>query len=225
MFGSTMTLQERLLPWRREAARACIFTARTCRATLPASTTTGTLLVSYVYDAWGKVTATNVAGTTESATVLARNPYLYHGYRYDSETGLYYLNSRYYDPETGRFINADGFVSTGQGQLSANMFAYCENNPVNREDKNGQWGNIIIGALIGAVVGVIGQVVSDVVTSIANGEVTISNWQTYTGALVGGAVGGAILGGTGNVALANAAARAVTTGVGTPKQYREIHTA
>ena len=178
------------------------------------SGSTGTLLVSYTYDAWGKVTATNVAGTTESATVLARNPYLYRGYRYDSETGLYYLNSRYYDPETGRFINADGFVSTGQGILASNMFAYCENNPVNRQDKNGQWGNIIIGALIGAIVGVVGQVVSDVVTSIVNDEVTISNWQTYTGALVGGAVGGAILGGTGNVALANAATGAVTTGVG-----------
>ena len=48
------------------------------------SGSTGTLLVSYVYDAWGKVTATNVAGTTESATVLARNPYLYRGYRYDA---------------------------------------------------------------------------------------------------------------------------------------------
>ena len=159
MFGSTMTLQERLLPWRREAARACIFFRKNLQGDITGiySGTTGTLLVSYAYDAWGKVTATNVAGTTESATVLARNPYLYRGYRYDSETGLYYLNSRYYDPETGRFINADGFVSTGQGQLSANMFAYCENNPVNREDKNGQWGNIIIGALIGAVVGVIGQ--------------------------------------------------------------------
>ena len=61
------------------------------------------LLVSYTYDAWGKVTATNVAGTTESATVLARNPYLYRGYRYDSKTGLYYLNSRYYDPAIGRW--------------------------------------------------------------------------------------------------------------------------
>ena len=101
------------------------------------SGTTGTLLVGYVYDAWGKVTATNVANTTESATVLARNPYLYRGYRYDSETGLYYLNSRYYDPETGRFINADGFVSTGQGILGSNMFAYCINNPVNMVDLEG----------------------------------------------------------------------------------------
>ena len=60
------------------------------------------------------------------------NPLRYRGYYYDSETGFYYLNSRYYDPETGRFINADGYVSTGQGISATNMFAYCENNPVSR---------------------------------------------------------------------------------------------
>ena len=101
------------------------------------SVETGDLLVSYVYDAWGKVTATDEAGTTERANVLTYNPYLYRGYRYDAETGLYYLSSRYYDPETRRFIKADGFVSTGQGMLSANMFAYCENNPVNMVDRDG----------------------------------------------------------------------------------------
>lgn len=57
--------------------------------------------------------------------------------RYDVETGFYYLQSRYYDPETGRFLNADGFISTGQGILSNNMFAYCGNNPVNRADSSG----------------------------------------------------------------------------------------
>lgn len=124
---------------------------------------TGALLVSYVYDAWDKVTATDVAGTSESADILTYNPYLYRGYRYDAETGLYYLSSRYYDPETGRFINADGYVSTGQGMLSANMFAYCENNPVNRCDNGGEIWNWLIGAAVGAVIGVVGQVVSDVV--------------------------------------------------------------
>ena len=124
------------------------------------SGTTGTLLVSYVYDAWGKVTASNVAGTTESATVLARNPYLYRGYRYDVETGLYYLNSRYYDPETGRFINADGTISTEQGILSANMFAYCENNPVNRIDPAGsEWWHWLLGAAV-----VVGFAVATVAT-------------------------------------------------------------
>ena len=83
------------------------------------------------------MTATNVAGTTEGTTLIARNPYLYRGYRYDAETGLYYLNSRYYDPRTGRFINADVFVSTAQDSISCNMFAYCMNNPINSVDDEG----------------------------------------------------------------------------------------
>ena len=60
------------------------------------------------------------------------------GYVYDSETDLYYLQSRYYDPTIGRFINADTYTSTGKGVLGNNMFAYCGNNPVIREDKSGQ---------------------------------------------------------------------------------------
>ncbi|WP_346876399.1 RHS repeat-associated core domain-containing protein [Clostridium sp. UBA5712] len=66
-----------------------------------------------------------------------KNPYRYRGYRYDTETGYYYLQSRYYNPEWGRFLNADGVVSTGQGMLSHNMFAYCVNNPVIFKDPLG----------------------------------------------------------------------------------------
>ena len=89
-----------------------------------------------MYDSWGKV-----VGTTGSLadTIGATNPFRYRGYYYDAETGLYYLNSRYYDPEVGRFINADGYVSTGQDILGNNMFAYCGNNPVNRADPSGMF--------------------------------------------------------------------------------------
>ena len=59
------------------------------------------------------------------------------GYYYDSDLGFYYLQSRYYDPGVKRFINADGYVSTGQGLLGYNMFSYCGNNPVNRVDYSG----------------------------------------------------------------------------------------
>ena len=66
-----------------------------------------------------------------------QNPFRYRGYYYDYETGFYYLNSRYYDPATGRFINADVYISTGKGILGHNMYAYCRNNPVMRYDSSG----------------------------------------------------------------------------------------
>ena len=96
----------------------------------------GIKVVSYAYDAWGNciVTNHNISGTNSYANL---NPFRYRGYYYDSELGFYYLNSRYYDPAVGRFINADTLVSTGQGLLGYNMFAYCGNNPVMRLDPYG----------------------------------------------------------------------------------------
>ncbi|OQB24455.1 MAG: tRNA nuclease WapA precursor [Firmicutes bacterium ADurb.Bin182] len=95
---------------------------------------TGTVVVTYSYDAWGKLF--DVSGA--KATTLGKdNPFRYRGYYFDSETGLYYLQSRYYNPEWGRFINADVYVSTGQGLLASNMFAYCANNPVMFSDEHG----------------------------------------------------------------------------------------
>ena len=64
-------------------------------------------------------------------------PLRYRSYFYDTETGFYWLNTRYYDPAIGRFINADSYASTGQGVLGHNMFAYCGNNPANRIDSEG----------------------------------------------------------------------------------------
>ena len=92
----------------------------------------------YTYDAWGNVTATTAAGNTPGTTTLVyRNPIRYRGYYYDNETGFYYLQSRYYDPVNRRFINADVFVSTGQGFPGCNMYAYCLNNPANSSDSSG----------------------------------------------------------------------------------------
>jgi RHS repeat-associated protein len=94
----------------------------------------GDQVVSYVYDSWGKLESTT--GTLAS-TVGVKNPYRYKGYRYDTETGLYYLQSRYYNAEWGRFINADGMVGQTGDLLGHNMFAYCKNNPVNMADPSG----------------------------------------------------------------------------------------
>ena len=119
-----------------------------------ADASTGKLAATYTYDAWGKLmelkdTAANSVGTL--------NPFRYRGYYYDQETQLYYLQSRYYDAETGRFINADAFATTDiSTPLSTNMFAYCENNPVMRSDTTGNiWGKaatIAVGAAIGGIV-------------------------------------------------------------------------
>jgi len=65
------------------------------------------------------------------------NPYRYRGYRYDNETGLYYLQSRYYDPQTGRFISADGLLATTGATQALNLLVYCNNSPVNASDPTG----------------------------------------------------------------------------------------
>ena len=99
--------------------------------------TSGTAVVEYTYDAWGNILT--VTGSMAD-TLGAVNPLTYRGYVYDTETGLYYLLSRYYNPKTGRFLNADAFTTTGQGLLGNNMFAYCLNNPINRIDVDGSSG-------------------------------------------------------------------------------------
>ena len=102
--------------------------------------TSGNVAARYTYDAWGKVlsvTDANGNANTSSTFIGNVNPIRYRGYYYDTETGWYYLNSRYYDPQVKRFINADAYVSTGQGMLGHNMFAYCLNNPVRYVDVPG----------------------------------------------------------------------------------------
>lgn len=94
-------------------------------------------VVEYNYDAWGKLLSTT---GLMASTVGKINPFLYRGYYFDSETRLYYLNSRYYDAQTGRFLNADDTSILGATQeqlLSTNLFAYCDNNPVMNEDPTG----------------------------------------------------------------------------------------
>jgi RHS repeat-associated protein len=91
--------------------------------------------VKYRYDAYG-----NILGLVDNSTgdiISKMNPYTYRGYRYDSEIGYYYLNSRYYNPEIGRFINADGMLGEMGDIPSTNMYAYCASNPVMNVDPNG----------------------------------------------------------------------------------------
>jgi len=96
--------------------------------------TAGEVVARYSYDVWGKIldiqefTAYNIG---------ALNPIRYRGYYYDTETDYYYCQSRYYNPEWCRWINADVYMDTDQGVLGTNMYAYCRNNPVNRCDPSG----------------------------------------------------------------------------------------
>ena len=99
----------------------------------------GNQVAAYTYDPYGKI----LSATGAMAEI---NPLRYRGYYYDSETGFYYLQSRYYDPNTCRFINADSYASTGQGLMGYNMFAYCNNNSVNSADPAGYaaWGTNLV---------------------------------------------------------------------------------
>ena len=114
----------------------------------------GAIAAKYTYDPWGKVTVQSSNGTanTSSEFIGNINPLRYRGYYYDTDTGLYYLQSRYYDPTIGRFINADVYVTTNvTGLINSNMFAYCENNPVNMVDNSGTDAiSLVVGGYISA---------------------------------------------------------------------------
>ncbi len=117
-----------------------------------ADASTGKLAVTYTYDAWGKLVKLE---DTTANSVGTQNPFRYRGYYYDTETSLYYLQTRYYDPEVGRFINADAHIVTDQDSvLTTNMYAYCQNNPVMRSDQNGEsWRDVARFGLAVAAVG------------------------------------------------------------------------
>ena len=102
-------------------------------------------VANYYYDSWGKllgITDANGNAITAFNSVAVLNPIRYRGYFYDTETGFYYLNSRYYDPQIGRFINADDvdvLETEYENFLQYNLYAYCFNNPVNMSDDIGLW--------------------------------------------------------------------------------------
>ena len=99
---------------------------------------TGTKIYTYEYDAWGNLIRGRQLATGGSVANSV-NPFRYRGYYYDIETGLYYLQSRYYNPQWGRFLNADGYLNGNGDLLGYNMFAYCSNNPINGYDPTGKW--------------------------------------------------------------------------------------
>ncbi len=95
----------------------------------------GSVVVRYTYDAWGNILTTTGPA---AATLGALNPIRYRGYYYDTETGYYYCQSRYYNPLWCRWISADVLMDTGDGVLGTNMYAYCNGDPVNFSDPEGE---------------------------------------------------------------------------------------
>ncbi len=126
----------------------------------------GTSQAEYSYNAWGQV-------ISATGTLAAVNPIRYRGYYYDSETGFYYLQSRYYDPNICRFINADGLASTGQGFIGCNMFAYCNNNPVNGYDPSGMLRNTCVMESDG------GEGISNIVVATSFSELTVIYGKSF----------------------------------------------
>ena len=160
----------------------------------------GTHMVSYTYDAWGK--PISKTGTLAS-TLGTINPFRYRGYVYDEETGLYYLRSRYYNPNLGRFVNADRVFDANDSVTTYNQYAYCDNCPVIYLDSEGRglFTSLVIGLVVGALVsGIIeaakGGDVEDIITSAVAGGVSglISVIPVFRNPYINSA----IMGGVGN---------------------------
>ena len=131
----------------------------------------GVLVGSYTYDAWGKVTENATSADTQNITET--NPIRYRGYYYDTETRLYYVSSRYYDPAVKRFLNSDDELlsaTSPETLTDKNYFAYCDNNPVSRTDGEGTIWHIVVGAVIGGALNSIDDIVNIVSTYKSGGS-------------------------------------------------------
>ena len=126
-------------------------------------------MVKYVYDAWGnhKVCSSTGAEISDTTHVGHINPIRYRGYYYDTETKLYFLNSRYYDPQVGRFISPDNVNYLNPESINGlNLYCYCMNNPIMYADPSGHVA-ISIGLLL-AIGGIVGAAI-DVLTKAVTG--------------------------------------------------------
>lgn len=149
-------------------------------------------MVKYVYDAWGNHDVLDAEGkiVDRTASVVANvNPFRYRGYYFDAETGLYYLQTRYYDPELGRFISSDSIEYLDPETIGElNLYAYCGNNPVMNVDPMGT--SFLLTLIVGAIIaGVIAGSVKAIGTAINGG-----NAMECLGSFVGGFITGTVLG-------------------------------
>lgn len=144
----------------------------------------GVLVASYDYNAWGVTTTHSTDADTQDIADL--NPLRYRGYYYDSETSMYYLKSRYYDPATKRFLNADVVAAVNDNVLSNNFFPYCFNNPVIYEDSSGCYTGWDDDAAIiaGGSISVTTELIFDAMSG------SMQSKEHYVASFMGGALGG-----------------------------------
>ncbi|WP_313152234.1 DUF6531 domain-containing protein [Lacrimispora sp.] len=116
----------------------------------------------------------------------------YIGYTKDIFSNSYFAQGREYIPENGRFISEDPLPGLGTYPLSINRYIYCNDDPENTTDKTGLIAPLLAAALVGGAVNVVGQIICDAVTSAVEGEVHVSSLETYSGAFLGGAIGGVV---------------------------------
>ena len=159
----------------------------------------GSLAASYTYDSWGNI-------LSQSGDLATLNPFRYRSYYYDTETWFYYLQSRYYDPAIGRFINADAVDLLGANGdfASLNLFAYCGNNPLIRADDGGELWHLAFGSVVGGVISGTLKLIECVRTGDGFGETVGQVLVSAACGAIGGAlaatgigvVGQAMIGGT-----------------------------
>ncbi len=150
----------------------------------------GNQVATYYYDAFGTIT---------EATGEQNNPYRYSGYQYDEETGLYYLNSRMYDPTKARFLQEDTYTGDRRDPLSLNLYTYCHNNPVTYDDPNGKWVHIVAGGLFGALIGGAVDIGSQMI--LGNKSFKEIDWSSVKVSALEGGITGAIGAATGGGSL------------------------
>ena len=180
----------------------------------------GNSVAAYTYNTWGKL-------LSSSGTLADVNPLRYRGYYYDAETGLYYVSSRYYDPEIGRFINADDVDLLGANGdfASLNLFAYCGNNPVSRKDDGGEFWTIVGGALLGGAISAGFEIVSQIRDGATFGTLDWSSVaiEAASGALIGGVLSAGLPSGVLTAAKATInAGTEIAHGIHERKNPREI---
>ena len=150
----------------------------------------GEVVVKYSYDAWGKC---KVVSDTSGVNIATVNPFRYRSYYYDQETGLYYLQSRYYD--VGRFINADNATLVTMSMLpnGYGLFTYCCNNPIYNIDLAGFLAFSMAVIVSAAVVGAVFSAISQIALNFLSGRRGSSIFKGVAGAAVGGAINFALL--------------------------------